>query len=360
MASATHLITNVRVFDGEYSQTTDWFAWDGAAAWWGTGTEPPDADITINGNGGFVSPPLFDTHVHGGGGFAADAGLVSMEKSLDFHQQNGTGPSFLSLLTDSPKRLVQLLKDARKISSPLFRGVHLEGPFISPKYPGCHAREKILTPTLKNLDFFLSAGTGSLASMTVAAELLPPGALPLISSHEVTICLGHTSASYDQAREAFDNGVRVLTHAFNGMPGIEHRAPGPVVAALDAGVYTELIADGTHVHPPAARLLDPAKVILVTDAISAAGQNDGSFRVGREPVTVTDGVARTSSGSLAGSTLLLSDAVHNYAQWTSSAELALRAAITNPLQAYGVVAQGFAAGALLWDERCQLIQVLRA
>jgi len=127
-----------------------------------------------------------------------------------------------------------------------------------------------------------------------------------------------------------------MTHTFNGMKGIHHREPGPIPAAIETDTFMELIADGSHVSPAAARLIPAERLILVTDAIDATGQPDGDYFLGAVQITVSGGVARTHEGSLAGSTLLLKEAVKNYAGWTSNPLAAIRAATTNPELAYGI------------------------
>ena len=131
----------------------------------------------------------------------------------------------------------------------------------------------------------------------------------------VAVAVGHTSATFEQARVAFDAGASILTHAFNGMPPLLHRAPGPVGAAIAAGATLELINDGVHVHPEVARILfaaAPGRVALVTDAMEAAGIGDGRYGLAGRAVTVKDGVARLDDGgSIAGSTLTLDAAVRH-------------------------------------------------
>jgi N-acetylglucosamine-6-phosphate deacetylase len=195
-------------------------------------------------------------------------------------------------------------------------------------------------------------------SMTVAPELFTQRQLDLLRDAGIKLCLGHTSCDYEVATKFFQDSSHVMTHAFNGMRGIHHREPGPILAALEAGAYTELIADGHHVSPSAARLLNPDKVILVTDAMAATGQGDGHYALGSTEVEVHQGVARDSRGSLAGSTLLLHMAVTNYAKWTNNPEAALRAAITNPTDAYGLSATGLERGLILWDNTMGMVRNL--
>jgi len=120
------------------------------------------------------------------------------------------------------------------------------------------------------------------------------------------------------------------------MKGIHHREPGPIPAAIETDTFMELIADGSHVSPAAARLIPAERLILVTDAIDATGQPDGEYLLGAIEITVSGGVSRTQEGGLAGSTLLLKDAVKNYASWSANPLAAIMAATTNPERAYGI------------------------
>jgi len=253
-------------------------------------------------------------------------------------------------MTDTIDNICQQLDAAREVSDPHFLGIHLEGPFLAENHRGCHPPDKLLSPTDEDIARLITAGAGVLRSITIAPELFSARQVSMLIDGGIVVCLGHTDATYEQTRAMFDQGARVLTHAFNGMPGIHHRKPGPVMAAIDGEDFTELIADGHHVHEPVARLLPAERVILVTDAMSATGQPDGSYALGDTEVSVVDGVPRDRFGSLAGSTLKMAQAVQNYASWTGSIELALRAAITNPRRAYGIEGDPFEHGALIWSD----------
>src|SRR5262249_18630255 len=173
----------------------------------------------------------------------------------------------------------------------------------------------LLDPDPGVLRRLLAAGRGTVRMVTVAPEL--PGGLDLVTllaAEGVLPAVGHTDASYHPVTQALAAGARLLTHAYNGMRGIGHRDPGPLPAAMDhPTAVCELINDGEHVHPPAARLLFrtlPGRVALVTDAIDAAGTGDGEYVLGGRPVVVRDGLARLAGGgAIAGSTLTMDAAV---------------------------------------------------
>jgi N-acetylglucosamine-6-phosphate deacetylase len=197
--------------------------------------------------------------------------------------------------------------------------------------------------------------------VTLAPEL--PGGLDAVrrlAGAGVTVAVGHTEADLTTTAAAFDAGARVLTHAFNAMPGLGHREPGPVGAALrDQRVTIELILDGAHVHPVVAGLLmsgAPGRVALVSDAMAAAGGPDGGYRLGGRDVTVRDGVAvLAGTTTLAGSTLTLDAALRNALAQGVDPVAAVAAVTAVPARALGLgdrlgrLAPGYAADVVVLD-----------
>jgi N-acetylglucosamine-6-phosphate deacetylase len=183
--------------------------------------------------------------------------------------------------------------------------------------------------------------------MTIAPELegIQP-VLMLAQHHGIGAAMGHSNATFEEARDAADRGVCYAVHTFNAMRAFSHRDPGIVGEVLvDDRIFAEIIADGIHVHPDVVRLLARAKersrVLLVTDAISATDMPDGSYRLGGSTVDVTNGVCRDSEGRLAGSTLTQDIALRNFVQWTRcSVEEALLAVSANPAHALGLAKKG--------------------
>lgn len=332
------LIHNVNVYEGSL-HTNCWVLLTdesakigGGEAWMGLGV---DADV-IDGKGKTLVSSLIDTHCHGAAGFSANDGLAGMRKTLDFNQENGVARSLLSLVTASHSELLYLCDQATDLrSDQRFLGLHLEGPYLSPDHRGAHDPNKLALPTAAELTKLVE--TGVIRSMTVAPELFTQSQLGLLADSGIKLCLGHSDVDYEGAKKFFSRHPEaVMTHAFNAMNPIHHRSPGPVPAAIEAGASIELIVDGVHVHESVVKLVPSKQVILVTDAMSAAGMPDGKYQLGSLEVSVADSIARTDSGNLAGSTLTLAKAVQNYAAITGSQELALRAATLNPAQAYDV------------------------
>ena len=287
-------------------------------------------------------------------------------RALAAHRAHGTTRSVLSLVANPVTALERSLAAIADIAErdPLVLGSHLEGPFLAPGRRGAHNPDFLISPSPAVTRRLAAVARGTLRQVTIAPEL--PGALdaiPALAEAGVVVAVGHTEADEGLAQAAFDRGARLLTHAFNAMPGIGHRSPGPVVAAIrDERVTAELILDGVHVHPDVARLLLDAadgRVALVTDAMAAAGAADGTYRLGSLDVAVVDSVARLAGpdgapGPIAGSTLTLDRALRVA---TERCGVSLRAAVTAltwiPARALGLdhwlgrLAPGYAADAVL-------------
>lgn len=259
-----------------------------------------------------------DLHCHGalGHGFD-DADLDGVRAAVDHHRAHGTETLLLSLVSAPVERVARRLGTLAEMIPLLsgVAGVHLEGPFLAEERRGAHDPAALTAPTPEAVERLIEAGNGIVRSVTVAPEL--PGATEAIDrfvAAGIVVAVGHTEADYDTAAAAFDRGARLLTHAFNAMPGLGHRAPGPVGAALARDhVVLEVIADGVHVHPVVMRALfdaAPDRVALVTDAMSATGLGDGVYRLGGLQVEVR-GTQPVIAGTetLAGSTLTMDRAI---------------------------------------------------
>lgn len=285
----------------------------------GVGHVHPEADELVDGDGGCLVPGFVDIHGHGGGGAAFDSGVDGILTGRALHRSHGTTRAVVSLVTatiDELAERVALVADLCD-ADPTILGSHLEGPFLDPGHKGAHAESLLRAPDAASVDRLLEAGRGTIRQVTLAPER--PGAFEAIARFTaagVAVAVGHTAADTATTRQAFDAGATLLTHAFNAMPGIHHRAPGPVVAALrDERVTLEIIADGIHVDLGLIATLfaaSPHRIALITDAMAAAGVGDGRYELGGLAVQVTDGVARLEvGGAIAGSTLTQDAALRN-------------------------------------------------
>lgn len=297
-----------------------------------------------------LAPGLVDVHSHGGGGFAFPE---DPDAVLAQHRAAGTTTMVASLVTqslDELDRQVRLL--AGRVRDGSLAGIHLEGPWLAEKYKGAHPVDKLRDPAPAEVEALLDAGEGAVRMVTIAVE--KPGALEsvrLMAERGVVPALGHSNCTYEEAVAAIDAGVTGATHLFNAMPGLRHRTPGPILALLeDDRVWCELIVDGVHLRPELAAWVMSVsdRVVLVTDAMAAAGCHDGNYLLGDLPVVVDSGVARIAgTDTIAGSTLVLSRGVQVAIEAGVTPEVALRAATLNPARYLDLDAVGeFAPGAL--------------
>lgn len=297
-----------------------------------------------------LAPGFVDIHAHGGGGAAYTDGASAARTVLETHLSHGTTSAMASLVTDE----IATLADQIRALGPLVRrgemlGIHLEGPWLSGLHCGAHDPDSLRDPRPEDVARLLAAGEGAVRMVTLAVER--PGGMEAVRQLReagVVVALGHSHATYAEARAAIEAGASVATHLFNASRPIDHHEPGLIVALLEhPQVTVELIADGVHLHPSIVRDVAraaPGRIALVTDAMAAAGRGDGDYRLGPQQVEVRDGVARLAGegtpdqddGVIAGSTLTLDRAVR-YCVRTAGLDLvdAVRAATLTPADAVG-------------------------
>jgi len=275
-----------------------------------TGSATDTTEVTDAG-GHWLTPGFIDLHGHGAGGHSFDDGPEELFLALAAHRAHGTTRSVISLVANPLAQLRESLEYIADLSEldPLVLGSHLEGPFLASSKRGAHNPDFLREPDSELVEQLIGAARETLLQLTIAPELTNAlETIDVLVEAGIVVAVGHTEATEQQARDAFDRGARLLTHAFNAMPGIHHRAPGPVVAAMqDERVTLELILDGLHVHPDVAKLAfneAEGRIALITDAMAAAGAEDGDYRLGTLNVTVSDGLAVLSgTDTIAGSTL---------------------------------------------------------
>jgi N-acetylglucosamine-6-phosphate deacetylase len=329
----------------------------------GSGETRPDADVLVDLAGSWLAPGFIDLHCHGGGG--EDFATGDLPSALATHRSHGTTRSLVSLVAEPIDVLAEQLAAVARVTSvdPLVLGSHLEGPFLEPSRRGAHAENMLLRPDRGAIELLLAAAAGTMRQVTIAPEL--PGALAAIEQFVaagVVVAVGHTAADAATTRAAFDAGATLLTHAFNAMPGIHHRHPGPVVAAFeDRRVTLELVLDGRHVDASVAKIafaLAPGRVAIVTDAMAAAGAEDGSYRLGSLDVLVRGGVATVAGiDTIAGSTLTLDAALRmalvavRLPRPTAVAALtAVPARVLGLGDRFGLIERGYAADVVVFGD----------
>jgi len=376
-SSASAVIHSVRLISSGLDRADAFVAFgDGRVLATGTGSNwaelaADDAKV-LDGNGRILTPGLIDIHNHGGAGTSYGDGADAIRTARRLHLEHGITRQLLSLVTAAPEMLIsQIHLAAAEIRrDPTILGIHLEGPFLARDYCGAHHPDLLRDPDPDLMKQLLDASDGTLREVTMAPERphFAESARRLKEAGMV-VAVGHTAATFEQTSAAIDDGATLLTHAFNGMPGVHHRAPGPVFAFVeDSSSWLEVINDGTHVRPEMIRMLcglAPGRVALVSDAMAATGVGDGRYRLGDLEVEVEGGVARLSEGgAIAGSTITLDVAVARAVQEVGLTPLAaVEAATAVPAQILGVadrfgrLAPGYVADAVLFDQDWQVRRV---
>lgn len=296
--------------------------------------------------GRVAAPGLVDLQVNGFAGVdvmtADEAGVTALARELAAHGVTAWLPTLITAAPEATDRalgvLASTLAGARAPGTALALGVHLEGPFLSPARLGTHPPEQRRDPDPALLRRWCDAAP--VVAVTLAPEL--PGALDLVrelAGRGVLVSVGHSDATAEQAHAAFDAGARTVTHLFNAMSPLHHRAPGVPGAALGRpDVVVQLVVDGHHLHPDAVRTAWAAargRTVLVTDATAASARPDGAYDLAGVPVEVRSGVVRNESGVLAGSALTLDTAVRNACELGIDLAEALVAATETPARLLG-------------------------
>jgi N-acetylgalactosamine-6-phosphate deacetylase len=271
-------------------------------------------------------PGLIDSHVHGAKGCdVMDASHQSLDSMSRYFASLGVTAFVATTVTAPIAKIRAALQQVAKskllgLSGAELLGSYLEGPYFTEKNKGAHPTEWFRELSIEELDNWISYSDNQLVTVALAPE--KKGAIEAIQylrKQGIKVMLGHTDASYEQTNAALDAGANGIVHCFNGMRGIHHRDPGTVGAGLThPESYVEMIADGHHVHPSAidiAHRCCGSRMTLITDAMCAAGMPDGQYSLGEYQVKMNKGVVTTTSGSLAGSTLSLLDAVLSVQRW---------------------------------------------
>lgn len=301
-------------------------------------------DEIIDAKGGYISPGFIDIHTHGTEGHdimdGDEAGIEFISKK---YASSGV-TSFLATtmtmdLHSIDKALCNIRRAMKKNCGANILGCHLEGPFISRKYPGAQDTAYIINPD----NSIIGEYNDVIKMVTIAPETKNSEEFIKYCVKEgIRVSIGHSSASYEESVNAIKLGVRSITHTFNAMLPLHHREPGIIGAAMDnADVYCELIADNVHVHPVIQRILLKLKgvdrMILITDSMMAASMSDGYYELGGQTVCVKNGSARLKNGTLAGSTLTIDKALRNFRENTDiSVYNAIKSVTANPAKLLGI------------------------
>ncbi|MCY0867657.1 MAG: N-acetylglucosamine-6-phosphate deacetylase [Desulfurococcus sp.] len=331
-----------------------------------------------NLEGRILAPGFIDIHTHGIKGYditnSALEGLVErVEETLAelsrAYATHGVARFLPTTVTASRETLLTAARGVARfiesqrsrIEGALVEGLHLEGPYLSRERAGAQNPEFLRPPSISELREYWEASKGSLKTITIAPEL--EGALEFIEyarSLGVYVSIGHTNASFEEAKAAIIAGANRATHLYNGMRPVHHREPGVIVALLESPqVYLELICDFIHVSPRmiefTIRHAGVERIVAVTDSIAATDLPDGRYTLGGLEIIVEGGVSRLKDGTLAGSTLTMDKALRNLVKLGVPLKDAVRMLTYNPASAVGLrntgaIIPGFSADLVVLDE----------
>ena len=304
-------------------------------------------DDAVDLGGGTVIPGLVDVHIHGAAGAdfsdGDSAGLEVMARHLLRCGVTSFSPASMTLpysVLEKAYACAAEFASWQPEDCARLMGIHMEGPYFSEKKKGAQNAEYLKAPDFEGFKKLYDGCGGLIRIADVAPEL--PGAEEFIRQAKelCTVSVAHTDSDYDHARVAYDAGATHLTHLYNAMPGIHHRNPGVIPAAVEsAHVRAELICDGLHVHPASVRLafsmFGAARMVLISDALHCCGMPDGQYELGGQTVTLSGGIAQLADGTIAGAATNLFDGMKNAMAFGICEEDALRAATYNPACAIG-------------------------
>ncbi|MFL5870572.1 MAG: N-acetylglucosamine-6-phosphate deacetylase [Solirubrobacterales bacterium] len=333
-----------------------------------------EVGVSPAGDGGLAAPGFVDLHINGVAGidFLAtdEAGYRRAAEALARTGVVAFQPTFVSAPLDTYRAALAVAANARSelaaAALPELAGVHLEGPFLSPEWPGAHDPDCLLSPDPELAARLLDQGPVTM--VTLAPEL--PGGLELVerlAASGVVVSCGHSDADAPTAHAAFDRGARAITHIYNAHRRWRPRDPGLAGAAIvRPEVFVEAIADGVHLAPEAAYgtfLATDGRYCLVTDAVEAAMVGPGSYRLANRAIEVADGAVRLSDGTLAGSVLTMDQAVRNLVSSGADRARALDAAAAAPARLLGrsdlgTLAPGTPANIVVLDDDLTVLRTL--
>lgn len=278
-------------------------------------------DELLDLQGKIILPGFIDTHIHGAMGVRINDRNPRVDKMLSFEATQGVTSIAVTTASSTYDELFLQFELAKSAASQKqgtkIIAIHAEGPFINRKYKGAMTEKNIMTPDIDQFDELFERSGGLLKIMTIAPEI--DGGQALIEhaiKRGVTVSMGHTNATYEQAMKAIEAGASRMTHTFNAARALHHREPGALGAALTCDSVTcELICDYVHLHPAAVDLVYRAKgadrVTMVSDSGTAAGLSLSEFEIDGIKRYVKDGVVRLADGTISGSAKTLLDGVQN-------------------------------------------------
>ncbi|HEY0677099.1 MAG TPA: N-acetylglucosamine-6-phosphate deacetylase [Chitinophagaceae bacterium] len=317
----------------------------------------------INLEGGLLVPAFIDIQLYGGNGklFGEHPSLDALNATVEYSRSGGATLILPTVATNSQEIMIAAIEAVREYWQKGLTGVaglHLEGPYINPLRRGAHIPEHIRKPSVKDVEELLRPGMGVIKMMTLAPEVCTPQIISYLQEHGVIVSAGHTNATFSEAMEAFDGGIKLATHLFNAMSPLQHRAPGMAGAIMHhPDVNASIIPDGHHVDYPViaiAKKVMGERLFIITDAVTENTSGVYQHRLQGDKYVMPD-------GTLSGSALTMLKAVKNCIEHAGIAEdESFRMASLYPArvlsmhQRLGRIAKGFDAEMVWFDKDFQL------
>ncbi|ODE47751.1 N-acetylglucosamine-6-phosphate deacetylase [Listeria monocytogenes] len=326
---------------------------------------------TFDGNGRLLIPGMIDVHIHGAKNYdMMDGSTESIQAVSMACAKTGCTSFLVTSVSSSLEDLIQMIRQTKKVigkeKGAKIAGIHLEGPYLNIEKKGMQNPAHLRHPDLKEMKKIFDEADGLIKMVTIAPEL--PGGIELIDflkKRGVVVAIAHSNATYEEAQDAFEKGASHITHCFNAMPAIHHRAPGLVAAALENdSISVQAIVDGVHLHPGIVRLIHkikgPDKMVLTTDALQAMGVGDGEYIFGGHQVTVTEGVARLQDGTLASSTVTMNKSLRLSNEFGINLQDTIQMATSTPADILGMknlgrIEKGYSADLVLLDKKFEVL-----
>ena len=368
------IIKNAKIYTPEHTfRTGDLVIREGRIVY---GSAPEEGEEVLDAGGAYALPGLVDIHFHGAVGHDfCDGDEAGLQAIADFEASKGVlaiCPATMTFSEEILNGIMDMAAAHKNGSGADLVGINMEGPYISPSKIGAQNPKYVQGADVEMFRRLQARSGGLIKLVDIAPE--EPGNLDFIRacSEEVRISIAHTCTDYATAKEAFAAGASHMTHLYNAMPGITHREPGPIIAALEDHAEVELITDGVHIHPAMVRFtfntFGDDRVILIADSMMACGLPDGSYSLGGQAVTVRGPRATLTEHPdvIAGSATCLYDCMrHAVKEMGVPLESTVRAASENPAKSigvdsdYGSLAAGRYGNVILADEDLNILTVVQ-